>query len=199
MVIRNASAAALAALALWLTGCANHAQTTSGAANASGGTAASTSQSVAVGNVAPAFTYRLIDGGSLSASALRGHPYMVWIMATWCSSCQGGTEVVAQHITQLRARDVRVVQLEAADNLGNPGPPLSAFRAASGMAASSPNWYWGEATAAQMRALDPNAYPDIYYLVNRQGRVVEVNGAPAATWSEIAKFANDSVSGLVNS
>lgn len=142
-----------------------------------------------IGQAAPAFTYRLIDGATLKPSDLRGHAYVLWLMATWCSSCQGGTAVVGQHIAELRARGVRVVQLEVANDLGYPGPPLSAFRKAVGAAGSSPNWYWGTLTEGQSLALDPRAYPDIYYLVDARSRVVGIDGAPAATWSKIAAFA----------
>ncbi|TAM60598.1 redoxin domain-containing protein [bacterium] len=142
-----------------------------------------------IGQPAPAFAYRLTDGKTLTPSELRGHPYMLWLMATWCSSCQGGTAVVAQHIGELRAHGVRVVQVEVANDLGYSGPPLASFRKAVGMAAASPNWYWGELTRAQTQTLDPRAYPDIYYLINAQGRIVAIDGAPAATWSSIERFA----------
>ncbi|TAM78254.1 hypothetical protein EPN44_01270 [bacterium] len=150
---------------------------------------AAASGDLSVGASVPPFSYRLIDGKVLTPAALRGRPYVLWLMATWCSSCQGGTAVVAQHIAELRARGISVVQLEVAQDLGYPGPPLAAFRKAAGMAAASPNWYWGEATEAQTRALDPHAYPDLYYLVDARGRIVGTDGAPAATWSRIATFA----------
>ncbi|TAM57669.1 redoxin domain-containing protein [bacterium] len=146
-------------------------------------------EALAPGSSAPSLAYRLIDGKTLTPSELRGHPYVLWLMATWCSSCQGGTAVVAQHIGELRARGVYVVQVEVAHDLGYPGPPLASFQKAVGMAAAAPNWYWGQLTEAQMRQLDPHAYPDIYYLVDAQGQIVAVDGAPAATWSRIARFA----------
>jgi len=114
---------------------------------------------------------------------------MLWLMATWCSSCQGGAAVVAQHIDELHAHGIRIVQLEVADNLGAKGPSMRGFRASVGPAANTANWYWGHATADQMMVLDPNSYPDIYYLVRANGAIAEVNGSPAATWSEIEKFA----------
>jgi len=166
------------ALALALSGCVGRAQTQTQPAAA---------QKLAVGSMAPQFLYHL-SGGSISSKDLHGHPYMLWIMATWCSSCEGGTSVVAQHIAELRARDVRVVQLEAANDLGYRGPPLSAFQRAVGASGASSNWSWGQLTDQQMAVLDPDGYPDIYYLVDRQGRIVDISGAPAATWTRIANF-----------
>lgn len=184
MGIRSALAAL--AFALALTGCARHEQSSSAQSSA---LAAPASLGLLVGSPAPDFTYRLTGGTALRSRDLRGHPYIVWIMATWCSSCQGGTSAMAAHMAQLRARGVRLVQLEAAGDLGYPGPPLSTFQAAAGPAAASPNWYWGEATPVQMQVLDPHGYPDIYYLVNPAGRIVGIDGAPAATWQRIAAFA----------
>jgi thiol-disulfide isomerase/thioredoxin len=166
-------------IALALGGCASHAQQNA-------------PQALSVGSLAPNSSYALSDGRTISSSDLAGHPYMLWIMATWCSSCQGGTQVMAQHIAELRTRGVRVLQLEAAGDLGYAGPPISAFQAAVGAAGRSRNWLWGTATMQQMHALDPNGYPDIYYLVNADGTIAAINGAPAATWSEIEKF-SDSV------
>ncbi len=147
-------------------------------------------QTLSVGSRAPDTGYALTDGRTISSADLAGHPYMLWIMATWCSSCQGGMQTLAQHIGELRARGVRVVQLEAVNDLGYPGPPITAFQTAVGPAGRSPNWFWGTATAEQMRALDPNGYPDIYYLVNADGTIAAINGAPAATWNEIEQFAD---------
>jgi hypothetical protein len=173
----------LAVVMLCFAGCSAHAKQTQTQ------THAPTAQ-LAAGDAMPNFRYTLLDARVLSTTELRGHPYVLWLMATWCSSCQGGTEVMAKHIADLRARGVRVVQLEVANDLGSPGPPLRAFANGVGTAASSPNWYWGVASPSQTQALDPGAYPDIYYLVNANGTIAEINGAPAATWSEIARFAH---------
>jgi len=189
--LRALFASAVLGLALWLPGCSNHVQS---APNDRSGSIGSTSsnaspETLAVGGIAPDFSYRLIDGTSLSASDLHGHPYVLWLMATWCSSCQGGAAVLAQHIAELRAHGIRIVQLEVADNLGAKGPSMRGFRASVGRGADAANWYWGHATAEQMLVLDPGSYPDIYYLVRADGTIAEVNGSPAATWSGIEKFA----------
>ena len=123
-------------LAFALSGCAVRAKTEH--------TQAALPQTLSVGSLAPKFAYQLSGGRSISSNELRGHPYVLWIMATWCSSCQGGTSVVAQHIGQLRTHDVRVVQLEAANDLGYPGPPLSTFRRAVGAGCGRDNQWRGD-------------------------------------------------------
>lgn len=163
----------LAGSALWLAGCASHGKQPA---------------QLAPGATLPKFTYALEGARTISTEQLKGHPYVLWLMATWCSSCQGGTEVMAKHIAQLRSRGVRVVQLELANDLGYPGPPLSTFRSAAGSAGRSPNWYWGHASVDQTRLLDPGDYPDIYYLVNPNGTIAGISGAPAATWNGIVRF-----------
>jgi hypothetical protein len=41
----------------------------------------------------------------------------------------------------------------------------------------------------QTLALDSKGYPDIYYLVNADGTIAQINGNPAGTWDTIASFA----------
>jgi hypothetical protein len=147
------------------------------------------SEPIAVGQPAPAFTYRLLNGGRLSPKTLHGHPYVLWMVASWCSSCGAGSSVVGDHIQFLRERGVRIVEMRLAKDLGAPGPGLQQLQKTVGINAASPNWYWGELSEEQTLALDPKGYPDIYYLVGSDGKVVAINGNPASTWDQIASFA----------
>lgn len=143
-----------------------------------------------VGASAPAFTYRQLDGTMLRPSGLRGHPYMLWLVATWCPSCATGSAVVGGHIDMLARKGIRVVELRLAGDLGAPGPGLQSFQHAVGPKAFARNWDWAQASTAQTLALDPRGYPDIYYLIDRNGKVVTVSGNPAASWETIQKFAD---------
>jgi thiol-disulfide isomerase/thioredoxin len=151
---------------------------------------ASAAQTLGPGQPMPAFTYRLLDGRLLRPAELRGHPYVLWMVATWCPSCQTGSNVVGSHIALLRQRGVRVVEMELANNLGAAGPKLEEFRKAAGMAGAAPNWYWGELTQAQTLALDSKGDMDVYYLVDARGDIVGISGNPATTWDTIDKFAS---------
>lgn len=137
---------------------------------ASVGTADGAVEAPTTGHPVPAFTYRLLNGSRLAPKALKGHPYVLWMVASWCSSCQTGSTVVGDHIAALRSRGVRVVEMRLANDLGAPGPGLREFQKAVGANATSSNWYWGELTQAQSAVLDPKGYPDLYYLVNANGR-----------------------------
>ncbi len=154
-----------------------------------GTTAPARAAAPAVGQPAPAFTYRLLDGHQLAPGALRGHPYLLWMVATWCPSCQTGSTVVGSHIAFLRAHGVRVVEMELAGDLGAPGPALASFQKQVGKNAAAANWYWGELTQAQTAVLDPHGDMDVYYLVDGHGKIVAVSGNPAVTWDAIARFA----------
>ncbi|GAC1389545.1 MAG: hypothetical protein NVSMB31_05630 [Vulcanimicrobiaceae bacterium] len=143
-----------------------------------------------VGSPAPTFTYRQTNGKMLRPGGLRGHPYVLWLVATWCSSCATGSSVVGDHIGMLARKGIDVVELRLSDDLGAPGPGLGAFQRAVGSKAAAHNWFWAEASKAQTLALDPKGYADLYYLVDRTGRIVAVDGNPAASWNTIQKFAD---------
>lgn len=144
---------------------------------------------VAVGDKAPMFTYRLLNGHDLMPKALHGRRYVLWMVASWCSSCESGSSVVGDHIAALRARGVDVVEMQLANDLGAPGPGLGTFQKSVGTNANSPNWYWGELSEKQTLALDSKGFPDIYYLVNANGKIAAISGNPAVTWDRIASFA----------
>jgi len=144
---------------------------------------------IAVGHPAPNFQYHLLDGKRLSARSLHGHRYLLWVMATWCPSCVTGAHALAAHAAQLRRTGFRIVQLEANGDLGYPGPSLASIRNGIGAVASPPNWYWGILSESQSLALDPSSAPDVFYLVDRHGRVRAQSSAPAAHWAQIAAFA----------
>jgi hypothetical protein len=143
-----------------------------------------------VGTTAPAFSYNLINGHTLKPAALGGHPYVLWLVTTWCPSCAGGSVIMGKHIAELRAHGVRVVEVEPFGNLGYQGMPLQSLRDQVGPSATSSNWYWAQLTQAQTLALDPRGYPDIYYLIDAKGKIVTVDGSPAATWKKIAQFSS---------
>src|SRR5581483_10890036 len=50
----------------------------------------------ALNAVAPDGTFTTQSGTTASIESLRGHPTVVWFVATWCPSCQTGTLSVAQ-------------------------------------------------------------------------------------------------------
>ncbi len=120
----------------------------------------------------------------------RGRPVMLWLFATWCPSCQAGTAAVAQHIRQLKLAGLQVIQLKLYNNLGYPGPSVQEIaKAFAGAARSSPNWMWGEASQEVSYTYDPKGYPDIYFLIDKDGNVRVIDGGPSATINGVLSFA----------
>ncbi len=143
---------------------------------------------IAVHKPAPAFTYRLLNGKTLSPAQLRGHKYILWVMATWCPSCRAGSQIAAQHIQDLVRNHVILVEMEVYDNLGGSGPPLASVKSGIGKAADAPVWYWGILNERQTAAIDPKSAPDAFYLVDEHGNVVGHGMAPGAHWGRIESF-----------
>jgi thiol-disulfide isomerase/thioredoxin len=126
-----------------------------------------------VGKIAPTGVYSTVQGKLTRLASLRGTPTLVWFVATWCSSCQAGTQTIAQNITRLSSRHVRVVELELAG------------QQFAGHEYSNPDWIWGVASSQMTQTYDPHAYLDIYYLLNAQGKIVYVNGSPSSTMGSL--------------
>lgn len=121
-----------------------------------------------------------------TVSALRGTPTLLWFVTTWCSSCQAGTQVMSGQIPNLAHRHVRVVELELAGDLGEPGPAMTTFaRQLAGGEYRSPDWTFGTASPALTQTYDPHGYLDVYYLLNAAGQITYANSSPAATMSQL--------------
>ena len=145
-----------------------------------------TTTAAAVGDPAPQGTFTTSSGTTRTISSLRGAPTLVWFVSTWCSSCQAGTQAMASEIPTFAQHHVRVVELELADDLGQPGPSITAFaHQLAGPAATNPDWTFGMASSALTTAYDPAADLDIYYLLDPAGKIAYVNSSPASTMSQL--------------
>jgi thiol-disulfide isomerase/thioredoxin len=162
----------------------------SSGATSSSTTSPSSAASLPVGSAAPAGSFTTLGGKTETVAELRGKPALLWFMTTWCSSCQAGTQAIAQHIATLAAEGVRVVQVENYHDLGQSGPSLSTFeKTLAGSAFSNPDWTFGEASATLTHTYNPKAYLDIYYLISAKGKITYVNSSPASTMPELLSAA----------
>lgn len=142
--------------------------------------------SKAIGLVAPNGTLTTASGQQRSVASLRGKPTLLWFVSTWCSSCQAGTQAMAQNISHLASDGVRVVEVELYGDLGQSGPDISSFgRQLAGRQYGNPDWTFATSSSALTRTYDPRSYLDIYYLLDAKGRIVYVNSSPASTMSTI--------------
>ncbi len=145
-----------------------------------GGTTGSAGGSLpAAGSLAPAGSFTAAAGATATISSLRGHPVLVWLVTTWCPGCQAGTQAMPADLARLRARGIKVVELEDYADLGQPGPGIASFgRQFAGAAYHSPGWVFGTASQAMTRAWNPQGYLDIYYLLDSAGRIAYINSGP---------------------
>jgi len=142
--------------------------------------------SLPVGTTAPDGSFTTLDGTTDTVAALRGQPTLIWFVTTWCSSCQAGTQVMAQHVATLAADGVRVVEVENYADLGQSGPPMGTFaRTLAGSAVSNPDWTFGEASSTLTRTYNPRAYLDLYYLIDAKGKITYVNSSPGSTMPQL--------------
>ena len=141
---------------------------------------------LAIHDRAPNGMFTTVHGDAMSISSLRGHPALVWFVVTWgCVSCDASTQSIAQHLATFTAHHVRVVELELAGDLGQPGATMSQYRLAFGSAANSPDWIWGTASKQLTTTYDPVGVLDQYYLLNGSGRIVLTGRVPASNISSL--------------
>ncbi len=175
-----AAAAAVAAIAVVIAVTAGGRDTTAGGTNAAPGGAIP-----AVGSAAPDGTFTTVSGRTVTIASLRGRKTLLWFVATWCPSCQAGTQAMAGQAPRLRAAGVKVIEVEDYADLGQPGPPMSSFARQFASTASRDPGTFGTASPALTRAWNPHGYLDVYFLLGSSGRVAYINSGPASTMSQL--------------
>lgn len=161
-----------------------------GAGTAGGTTGAAGANPPAAGILAPAGSFTTVTGATHKISSLRGQPTLVWFVATWCPSCQAGTQAMAAKMAAFSRMYVRVIELEDYADFGQPGPSMAAFGPRfAGAASHSPDWVFGTASRALTQAYNPKGYLDIYYLLNSSGRITYINSSPGSTMSQLLAHA----------
>jgi len=150
------------------------------------GSSGSSAASLPVGMTAPDGAFTTLAGKTETVADLRGEPALIWFVTTWCSSCQAGTEVMARNVATLASDGVKVVEVENYADLGQSGPPMGSFaKTLAGSAFSDPDWTFGEASSTLTRTYNPDAYLDIYYLINAEGKTTYVNSSPGSTMAQL--------------
>ncbi len=143
-----------------------------------------------VGYPAPNGTLTSLAGAQESIASFKGKPTLIWFVSTWCSSCQAGTQTMAQGISKLSADGVRVVEVELYNDLGQSGPSMQQFaKSLAGSEFTNPDWTFGVSSSTLTREYDPKGYLDIYYLLNANGDVYYVNSTPSSTMPSLLQVA----------
>ncbi|MCL4391655.1 MAG: redoxin domain-containing protein [Candidatus Parvarchaeota archaeon] len=135
------------------------------------------------GETAPNYTFQAVNGSTLSVNNYHGKPLLLWFVATWCSSCAQGNQVLASDLNFFEQHNVKIVELEQYNDLGQPGMPISKFISEYG----NNNSYVQGGVAGYNMTLAYNTPPtfqlDIYYLISPSGKILYVgeglaNGIP---------------------
>ena len=152
---------------------------------------AGTGQEVGLGKEAPEITFTTLDGEEISLSDFRGNPVMLWLIATWCLTCQVGAKVLSEEkMSDIEKYDLKIIVLKLWNNLGYSGPSLEEFgREWVGENFNNDNWIWAEADRETSFLYDPRGLPDIYYLIDKEGVIRAIDTAPSATLNKIFNFA----------
>ncbi len=181
------TAAALLATAACGTQANGTATTVTGAVGATGDSVSSAPAKV--GSTAPGGTYTTLDGQSVDVASLRGKPTVLWFIAANCSSCTVSITALADHLAELKADGVQVKVIDLYGDLGQ-GPKAAAAltelgRQFAGKRFQDPTWQWGISSPELSFRYDPRGQPDIYYIVDRTGKITHRNGVPVSTMGDL--------------
>ncbi len=134
--------------------------------------------------------FTLLNGSSFNLKKFysRNPNKMVflWFVSTWCSSCQQGTQFISDNIGYFTSHNVTIIELENYGDDGYPGPTMSSFKSFANNYNQS-NSMMGSASRQLTSIMNPDGYPDIYYILSTDGKVLYIGSSPAATFSEITQ------------
>ena len=117
-----------------------------------------------VGQVAPAFTLRDLDGaGTVSLSSLRGHPVVLNFWASWCGPCKSEAAVLQRDWTRYHDRGVVFLGVDYHDLAQD----ARRFVSAHGLTFRMLEDGSGKVTGSYGISQVPETY-----VVSRQGRIV---------------------------
>ena len=131
-----------------------------------------------------------LHGQSISLTSYHNKKLMVYLLATWCSSCQESLQTLLSNAPTLQKYGLNIVALETYGDAGYSGPSMQQFISGITNAKSFPNNFsFGEASQSLTSSYNPDNAPDIYYLINPSGIIQTVNSTPSATMNSILQFA----------
>ena len=121
------------------------------------------------------FPLTLLNGTTINTATLRGHPFVLWFVTTWCSSCVESQQLLAsEYYPALHSKGILIVEVENYDDLGENGPTLLQYTLKYG-GLNQPGWLIGTAPEWVTQKYNPDEYLDIFYLVNQAGQIVGEN------------------------
>jgi len=121
------------------------------------------------------FPLTLLNGTTINTATLKGHPFVLWFVTTWCSSCVESQQLLAsEYYPALHSKGILIVEVENYGDLGESGPTLLQYAQTYG-GLNQPGWLIGTAPEWVTQKYNPDEYLDIFYLVNQAGQIVGEN------------------------
>ncbi len=134
-----------------------------------------------IGQVAPNIPIKLVNGTNVTLNEFRGRPVVLWFITTGCSSCSQSSQLLkSQYYNQIHSKGAVILTVNLYDNLGTDGFSLKFFANSYGYGLNKTGWIYGTTTQNASYEYDPNAYLDIYYVINSNGTIIN-EGSPLST------------------
>jgi thiol-disulfide isomerase/thioredoxin len=146
---------------------------------------------ITIGSYAPSDAFFLANGTKVDLSNYKGHEVVLWFVATWCSGCAQGDEVLNSSYTALNKKGVKVIELELYKDLGYNGENITDF-----VKSFAPQAYLNNvvipayASYNMTIAYDHQGYLDIYYLISPSGKILYENSTLATTLPQLLSMIN---------
>ena len=129
------------------------------------------------------------NGKTVELEAFKGHPVMLWQVATWCGSCRAGLRTFAHEKALIDKSDIRVIVLRDYKNGGYPGIGITKFAEQTAPSLMrDPHFVFGNDTKALYTLYNPHHYVDVYDLIGSDNKIKTVSSTPSATFGKIKAF-----------
>ena len=146
-----------------------------------------------VGARAPNYEFVYSSNGTVAnVSSLNGKPVLLWFVATWCSGCAVGNEMLNGNMSYFKNHGIKVVEVELYNDLGYSGTPIASFVSDYAPAAEKySNFESAVSSYGLTLAYDKDGYLDVYYLIGPNGKIIyENDGSLAATMPQLKSKIN---------
>ena len=151
-------------------------------------------ESLTIGDYAPDSAFFFANGTEANLSSYKGHEVLLWFVATWCSGCAQGNELLNSSYKEFGEHGVKVVELELYNDLGYSGENIENFVQEFAPEAYQKNVVIPAYASYNMTlAYDSQGYLDIYYLISPNGKILYENGPLEATLPELLSEINRTV------
>lgn len=136
---------------------------------------------ISIGQDAPNIPVKLVNGTNITLDDFHGRPVILWFITTGCSSCSQSSQLLkSQYYNQIHSKGAVILIVNLYDNLGTDGFSLKFFANSYGYGLNKTGWIYGTTTQNASYEYDPNAYLDIYYVINSNGTIIN-EGTPLST------------------